>query len=193
MNTDEPESAKDYVLATGTAAIERLQLLDEIFGPASRRLLMNLGVSTVSRVAELGCGTGLMAMWIARQAGPEASVFALDSSEGQLSTACENARAFGLKNVSFQLASAYNTRLPHGSFDLVYSRFLMCHLTDPGAALREMCNLLRPGGTLVCEDFEMSAVSSWPSTKAYKQLVRISRAADLQLGVALTWVRSCTH
>lgn len=183
MNRDEPESAKDYVLATGTRAIERLRLLDEIFGPASRRLLMNLGVSTVSRVAELGCGTGLMSMWMAKQAGPEASVYALDSSEGQLATACENAKAVGLKNISFQLASAYNTRLPHGSFDLVYSRFLMCHLTDPGGALKEMWNLLRTGGTLVCEDFEMGAVSSSPPTKAYKQLVRISRAADLKLGV----------
>ena len=144
---------------------------------------MNLGASTASRVAELGCGTGLMAMWMAKQARHEASVFALDSSEEQLAVACGNARAFGLSNISFQRASAYNTRLPHGSFDLVYSRFLMCHLTDPGGALKEMWNLLRTGGRLVCEDFEMSAVSSSPPTNAYKELVRISRAADLKLGI----------
>jgi ubiquinone/menaquinone biosynthesis C-methylase UbiE len=110
-----------------------------------------------------------MTMWIAELVGIEGSVSAVDNNEHQIAVASENARAAGLQNVFFHKAPADDTRLPHGSFDLVYSRFLMCHLTDPLAALKEMWGLLKPGGILVCEDFEMSAVGTCPPTEAYQR------------------------
>jgi predicted O-methyltransferase YrrM len=187
MTTDTYSSnssaSKEYVLATGPKAVHRLHLLDRIFGPESRRLLTNVGLSSARRVAEIGCGTGLMTMWIAELVGIEGSVSAVDNNEHQIAVASENARAAGLQNVFFHKAPADDTRLPHGSFDLVYSRFLMCHLTDPLAALKEMWSLLKPGGILVCEDFEMSAVGTCPPTEAYQRLIEISRAVDRQRGV----------
>jgi 2-polyprenyl-3-methyl-5-hydroxy-6-metoxy-1,4-benzoquinol methylase len=175
--------SKDYVLATGARAVDRLYLLDQIFGPASRQLLGNLGLSSARRVAEIGCGTGLMTKWIAERVGTRGSVSAVDNSEQQITVASENAQAAGLQNIVFHTAPADDTRMPHGSFDLVYSRFLMCHLTNPPAALREMWSLLKAGGILVCEDFEMSAVGTCPPTEAYQRLIVVSRAVDLQRGV----------
>lgn len=175
--------SKEYVLATGAKAVDRLHLLDQIFGPASRQLLIRAGLPSTRRVAELGCGTGLMALWIAGQLGAEGALSAVDSSEAQLEVADANARAAGLQNVSFHAATAEDTRLARGSFDLVYSRFLMCHLTNPLVALKEMSEVLRPGGVLVCEDFEMSAVGTRPQTDAYRSLIEVSRAVDRQRGV----------
>jgi len=123
-----------------------------------------------------------MTTWIAAQAAAGV-VWAVDNSEQQLAIASENAKTAGLHNLSFHVAPAENTGLPHDSFDLIYSRFLMCHLTNPVAALKEMRSLLRKGGTLVCEDFEMSAVGSSPPTSAYQRLIEISRAVDRQRGV----------
>ena len=175
--------SKEYVLATGAKAVDRLHLLDQIFGPASRQLLIRAGLPGARRVAEIGCGTGLMALWIAGQLGPEGVLSAVDSSEAQLEVAAANARAVGSQNVSFHAATAEDTRLPRGSFDLVYSRFLMCHLTNPLVALKEMSEVLRPGGVLVCEDFEMSAVGTRPQTDAYRRLIEVSRAVDRQRGI----------
>ena len=42
------------MLATGKAAIGRLQLLDEIFGPAKREFLMTIGLRGGWRVADIG-------------------------------------------------------------------------------------------------------------------------------------------
>lgn len=175
--------SKKYVLATGAKAVDRLHLLDQIFGPASRQLLIRAGLPSTRSVAEIGCGTGLMAQWIAGQLGPEGVLSAVDSSEAQLEVAAANARAVGLQNVSFHAAPAEDTRLPRGSFDLVYSRFLMCHLTNPLVALQEMSDVLRPGGVLVCEDFEMSSVGTRPQTDAYRRLIEVSRAVDRQRGI----------
>jgi len=172
------ESGPDYVLAVGEAAARRLRVLDEVFGPHSRELLRRAGLTQGMRVADIGCGSGLVSLWIAAQLGAGGSVTGVDMSGEQLRVAEKNAGAAGLTNVSFQEASAYETKLPRGQFELVYSRFLMCHLTDPAKALSEMRTLLRPDGILVCEDHDDGGIFSEPQTGAYERLVEISESVN---------------
>ena len=177
------ESGPDYILATGEAGARRLLLLDEIFGFHSREVLGRAGLAQGMRVADIGCGTGLVSLWIATQVGDRGSVAGVDMSGEQLRIAEKNAAAAGLTNVSFQEASAYETKLPRGQFDLVYSRFLMCHLADPAKALSEMRALLKPDGILVCEDHDDGGIFSEPPTRAYKRLVEISDAVNRTRGL----------
>ena len=174
---------EEYMLATGEAAASRLQLLDQIFGPATRELLTSIGLRRGWRVADIGCGVGLVASRIAEQVGKNGWVFAVDASSEQLRVAKNNAAAAGLKNISFHQASAYETGLPADSFDLVYSRFLMCHLTRPLDALKEMRALLKKGGILICEDCDDASITTDPPTRAYTRLVEISRALDAKRGL----------
>lgn len=176
-------SGKKYVLATGEKAAERLILLNEIFGPGTQELLRTAGLSVGMRVAEVGCGTGLVALWMAGIVGPAGAVAAVDLSSEQLGVAERNAAAAGLENVSFHQASAYGTNLPRESFDLVYSRFLMCHVPEPVRALTEMRALLKPGGILVCEDHDNGGIFTEPPTRAYKRLVEISDAVNRAHGL----------
>lgn len=176
--------AEGYMLATGGAAIERLQLLDCIFGSTTRELLLEVGLDGASRVADIGCGTGLVATWVAeRLARRGGSVTAIDVSTEQLTVGRAICGRLGLKNIDFRKGSAYNTGLERGLFDVVYSRFLMCHLARPHDALTEMCALVKPGGILICEDYDAGSVTSDPPTPAYQRLHAISAALDRVLGV----------
>ena len=176
-------SEKSYVLATGAAAEPRLLLLDEIFSPASCELLLAAGLAPGMRVAELGGGAGLFAVWMAGVVGPSGSVTLVDNSEAQLQLARKNAAALGLSNMSFVRAGACDTGLRRSSFDLVYSRFLLCHLPDRRSALAEMRALLKPGGLLVCEDYDHAGTFSEPASDAYRRLVEISNAVDRWQGL----------
>jgi SAM-dependent methyltransferase len=176
-------SRKDYILATGDSAIVRLRLLDEIFGPATQEFLTTIGLRRGWRVADIGCGIGLVALWIAEQVGRDGWVSAVDLSFEQLRVAKSNAAVAGLKNISFHQASAYKTGLPANSFDLVCSRFLMCHLTRPVDALKEMGALLKKGSVLACEDCDDSSIVTDPPTRAYTRLVEISQALDAKRGL----------
>jgi ubiquinone/menaquinone biosynthesis C-methylase UbiE len=177
------ENDGPYVLATGSSAISRLRLLDGIFGADSRELLKRVGLSPGSRVGDIGCGTGLMALWMARQVTETGEVWAVDSSREQLRVAEQDSRAAGLSNLRFQEASVYNTALSRESLDFAYSRFLMCHLTKPADAMKEMRGMLKTGGMLVCEDYQIASVGTYPPSAAYVRLADISARVDAQRGV----------
>jgi len=180
------KEGKGYLLATGEAAATRLRLLDQIFGPATRELLTKAGLTEGWRVAEIGCGSGLVALWMAERVGPRGSIAAVDQSGAQLEVARRNAQGVGLKNISFHEGSANETGLPRDSFDMVYSRFLLCHVKNPLAALKEMRALLRNGGVLVSEDYDYTSIASEPPRRAYARLVEIIGNMDAKRGVDST-------
>jgi len=174
---------QSYLLATGEKAVSRLDLLDRIFGPGTRDLLAATGLALGMRVAEIGCGTGQTALWTAAQVSPHGSVVAVDASGEQLRVAATSAGKNGIRNVSFHQASAYDLGLPEQSFDLVYARFLLCHLDDPAKAVNRMRSILKPGGVLVCEDHDDGGIFTEPPSRAYKRLVEISDAVNRARGL----------
>jgi SAM-dependent methyltransferase len=174
---------RHYILATGNDAVARLQLLDRIFGPSTRELLKCLNIPAGAHVAEIGCGTGLTSLWIASELVPTCSVVAVDASPEQLRIAEAVAARQGISNVSFTCADAYNLSLAHTSFDLAYSRFLLCHLDSPATAFTQMKALLKPGGSLLCEDHDNGGIFTEPPTTTYRRLVEISDAMNRAHGL----------
>jgi len=122
-----------YVLATGAAAVRRLHVLHDIYSPAGRRVLQQAGLKEGMKVADFGCGVGVVSRMLARMVGPEGHVTGIDMDAAQLEEASELCSRAGLTNTDFVEASAYNTGLPRNHFDLVYCRFLLLHLADPAA------------------------------------------------------------
>lgn len=154
----------EYVLATGAAAAHRLQILHSIYGPGARRLLLEGGIRAGMRVADLGCGVGMVTQLLAELVGPEGEVVGVDFSPAQIKQA-RGLLPTNLTNVTFVEASATDTGLARESFDLVYSRFLLIHLADPESALREMHDLLKPNGVFVCEDGDLTTAGSEPASQ----------------------------
>jgi SAM-dependent methyltransferase len=149
------------VLATGEAADYRLRILHGLYGPGTRRVLLEAGLRRGMRVADLGCGVGMVTALLADLVGPEGHVVGIDSSAAKLAQAGERLKTGGT-NISFVESSATDTGLPPESFDLVYCRFLLLHLPEPERALREMRALLKADGILVCEDDDLTSAGSEP-------------------------------
>jgi SAM-dependent methyltransferase len=154
-------AAGSYVLATGQAADYRLRILHGLYEAGTRRLLAGSGLRRGMRVADLGCGVGMVTALLADLVGPRGHVVAIDASAAQLAQARQRLGPGGT-HVRFVEASATATGLPPASFDLVYCRFLLIHLPEPQRALREMHALLKPGGILVCEDGDLTSAGSEP-------------------------------
>jgi len=154
----------EYVLATGDAAANRLRILHNVYGPGARELLVRAGIQPGMKVADLGCGTGMVTQLLAELVGPSGEVVGVDFSDAQVTQARTQLPA-GVTNVRFIQASATDSGLPRETFDLVYCRFLLIHLADPEAALREMRELLKPEGIFVCEDGDLTSAGSEPPSQ----------------------------
>ena len=154
----------EYVLATGSAAANRLRILHNVYGPGAREVLIRAGIKPGMRVVDLGSGTGMVTQLLGELVGPTGKVIGVDYSQEQVIQARELVPA-DVSNVRFVAASATDTGLPKGVFDLVYCRFLLIHLTEPELALREMHDLLKPGGIIVCEDGDLTSAGSEPPSK----------------------------
>ena len=174
---------EEYVLRTGTSAAPRLRLLHHLFGPVSRQMLLEAGIAPGKRVLDLGCGIGSVSCWMASQVGPDGSVVSIDLSADQLTEARHEAEALRVENIiTFLQRSAYDTGLPSESFDIVFCRFLLCHLGDPQAALTEMHRVLKPGGAIVCQDVDLGTVYSLPDSDAVNRSVQAAIATGHKLG-----------
>jgi SAM-dependent methyltransferase len=123
-------------------------------------------------VADFGCGVGMMSRLLAELVGLSGSVTGVDISADQLKEAHDLCAAKGLHNVSFHQASACESGLPRNAFDLAYCRFLLLHLISPADCLREMLDILKPGGILVVEDGDLTSATSLPpgATNAFADL-----------------------
>jgi demethylmenaquinone methyltransferase/2-methoxy-6-polyprenyl-1,4-benzoquinol methylase len=96
------------------------------------------------------CGTGDLALAVARRAGPSGRVVGVDFSSSMLERARAKQAAPGSAPLEWLRADA--THLPFGdaSFDAATIGFGLRNLPDIGAGLRELARVVRPGGRVVC-------------------------------------------
>jgi ubiquinone/menaquinone biosynthesis C-methylase UbiE len=140
-----------YVIRGGQPGYDRLLLLARERWADTRALLERAGVVPGLRCIDIGCGGGQVTMEIAGLVGPGGSVVGVDTDEVKLGLAQQAAADRQLGNVTFAAVDARAWDEP-GAYDVVYSRFLLHHLSQPDRLLRRMWAAVAAGGVLIVED-----------------------------------------
>ncbi len=164
----------EYVLKVGAQAADRLHLLDEIYGPYTREFLIKVGLSANLQILEVGCGTGNTACWLAEQLGEHGNVTGVDISSAQIELARQQASSRKIKNIQFKVLSASDLHELDNQFDLVFSRFLLVHLSEPTKALQAMYERVKPQGILACDEQFLAAARSYPYSKAFNDSMQLA-------------------
>jgi len=122
------------------------EVYDRFIGRYGRELAQALiaaaGVRPGDRALDVGCGPGALTRELAALLGPE-RVAAVDPS-APFADACR-AR---LPGVHVDLASADALPFGDGAFDHALAQLVVNFMTDPGAGVREMQRVTRPGGVV---------------------------------------------
>jgi ubiquinone/menaquinone biosynthesis C-methylase UbiE/DNA-binding transcriptional ArsR family regulator len=101
-------------------------------------------------VADIGTGTGVLALELARLG---LRVVAVDNSPRMLEAAREKAEREGLAGIELRLGDAAALPLAEGEVDAALAHMVVQYLASPAEALREMARAVRPGGAVVVVDF----------------------------------------
>ena len=145
--SDRRQVGLDFALAEEAASYDARQGDSE---ERARTRLAALGVQPDWTIADIGCGTGLLACEAA-QIG--ARVHAIDISPAMLTLAERRADALGV-SMTIQSAGFLSFTCEPNSLDLVVSEFALHHLPDfwKAVALSRIYAALKPGGLFFLRD-----------------------------------------
>jgi SAM-dependent methyltransferase len=164
-------SRDDYIHGTAPDEQGRLSRLNALLNESS---LARLRVRPGERVLVVGCGIGQMARAMAGLCGPNGRVVGVERSAEQIAAGkrleMEHAAAVDIREGD---AVALPLRADEwGTFDVAHARFLLEHVTDPGAVVGAMVRALRPGGRVVLEDDDHDLLRLYPAVPQFERLWR---------------------
>jgi SAM-dependent methyltransferase len=170
-----------YIIRGGLEGRERLRLIGRVLSPTTTLLLDSLDIPRAARCLDVGCGGGDVTTELARRV-PAGTVVGADSDETKLELARREAAAAGIDNVEYRLLDVVSGDLGSG-YQLVYVRFLLTHLQDPGGLVRRLVGALEPQGVLVLEDIDYRGAFCEPPSPAFSRYVELYQQAARGRGV----------
>jgi len=124
--------------------------------------LRHLPITAGARVLDAGCGSGSMARLIARSF-PEVDVVGVDLRQQYLDFAEVLARSEKISNVSFRRGDIFNLPFSDGSFDVVWTKYVLQWVKLPKNALAELKRVTKPGGSVVSCDYVGFGTKHYPT------------------------------
>jgi ubiquinone/menaquinone biosynthesis C-methylase UbiE len=161
----------------GYAAEEQERLVAQAEHWRDDLILPGTTLRSGTRLLEVGCGVGAV-LGILGSAFPSVELTGVDYEERQIEAARAHLSSLGLQ-ADLRRADAVDLPFGDGSFEHVWMMWLLEHVADPVAALREARRVLVPGGELTAIEVDYSSVWASPSSDALDALfASVARAMD---------------
>ncbi|MCP4090664.1 MAG: methyltransferase domain-containing protein [Gammaproteobacteria bacterium] len=155
-----------FINELDNTAIERLitrlesRAKDAVFAQLLDKYIAKLELPTANMVLEVGCGTGAVSRHLAQHSEFIGKAIGVDQCRPFIDTANKLALDEAInEQVEFRLGDAHNLNFPPATFDVVIAHTLISHVTEPEVVLREMANVVRPGGSIVIFDGDYASLT----------------------------------
>ena len=166
-------SQEEYLLAHQPSELERLQLQSQVWEPTGRQLLSKIASGSEGRALDVGCGAlgwlRILSDWV----GPSGRVVGTDIDEKLLDAARSFLEAEGISNVEVVVDDLFDSKLEPQSFDLVHARYVIAPLGRGPEQVAAFQRLVKPGGSLVLEEWDLSSWHFNPPATGAEQLIRL--------------------
>jgi SAM-dependent methyltransferase len=166
-------SQENYLLAKQPSELERLRLQSLVWEPTGRQLLSKVGSGSGGRALDVGCGAmgwlRILSDWV----GPSGRVVGADIDERMLNAARSFLEEEEIANVELVVDDLFDSRLEPQSFDLVHARYVIAPLGRGREQVATHRRLVKPGGSLVLEEWDLASWHFNPTAPAAERLIRL--------------------
>lgn len=183
---------RDYILGTHDEELARLGLQHRVWQPVVSDCWRKAGITTGSRVLDVGAGPGYAAVDLAEMVGPTGEVVALERSRKFVRAMEQACRARALANVKIHELDLMTDDLPAGEYHFSWCRWVASFVTDRALLIRKLAGVMRKGSVAIFHEY--AHYRTWrltprlPSQERFAQEVEESwRAAggEADVGLAL--------
>ena len=115
-----------------------------------------MGLQPGQLVADIGSGTGIFSVPMARAVGSGGLVLSVEVDAGFLPLIRDNAALAGLSNIQPVLGKFEDPRLPRGDVDVAFFHDVLHHIADRASYLQRTASYVKPGGRVVIVDYDMN-------------------------------------
>jgi SAM-dependent methyltransferase len=175
-------SREEYLLADQPSELERLQLQSRVWEPSGWQLLAKLGDGSGVRALDVGCGAlgwlRILSEWV----GPSGRVVGADIDQRLLDAARSFLEAEEIANVELTVDDLFDSKLEPESFDLVHARYVIAPLGRGAEQVASHRRLVRPGGSLVLEEWDLGSWHFNPPAPAADRLILLLSEIFASLG-----------
>jgi SAM-dependent methyltransferase len=177
--------AKTSVYIHGSTPPEqaRLATLNRLLNEGALR---ELAIKANCSILDVGSGLGQLTRALAQASGRGAKVVGVERDGAQLAAAKSFAAEAGESDlVDFRSGDACSLPLAPsevGSFDVAHARFVLEHVIDPLAVVREMKRAVRPGGRIILQDDDHDLLRLWPEPAGFNEVWQAYVQSYVRLG-----------
>jgi len=135
------------------------------------------GIKKGFRVADMGCGSGKTTSVLHQLVQPGGNAVGVDISEERISFANKNYKKDGIDFFRQDIRKSMDNL---GKFDFIYIRFVLeYYLNESFAIVKNLVNLLNPGGILCLIDLDHNCLSHYRMSDVLNDTLKLI-VADLQ-------------
>lgn len=170
-----------YIHGTDPHEQQRLSLLNAIL---NRRYLQKVRPEPGAKILDAGSGLGQLTQSLLDAAGPDGFCIAIEADDRQLEFARSQTSISG-RLPDYRKGSATSMPLEeseYGTFDMAHARFLLEHVPDPVAVVREMKRALRAGGRIWLADDDHQSMTLYPVPDGFQELWTAYTDAFIEIG-----------
>jgi ubiquinone/menaquinone biosynthesis C-methylase UbiE len=147
--------------------LERQHLLAEFLKPVSLNALKNISLPEKASILDIGCGLGDTTLML-NECFPNSTITGLDGDTSLVEVAIGKKKTV-YPNLDFVCADALRLPFDDNSFDFVFTRYCLHHLTSALDGLKEMKRVCKPGGIVFANEPDINNIISYPESWAYQK------------------------
>jgi len=157
MSTLHAINFDDYLLDRTSSEYKRLHRQALVWEKITCRVLIEAGLSAGMDFLDIGCGTGDVMRLAGDIVTKSGSVSGIDIDEKIGNEALPLLRELNNSNYSFKCFDIVSDNIDQ-QYGFLYARFVLIHMTDPVNIIKKLYSSVKPGGTLLIQDYDFGGL-----------------------------------